>query len=165
MNINNKQILVSLAIKKSVSDVFQAFINPEHTTKFWFSASTGKLVPGEKVTWKWDWYDVSVEVDVVEIIDNEKIYFKWTGGNKTTHVDFTFHTINTDLTFLVITQFGFSGTEDELIKTLLDANGGFTLVAAGAKAYLEHGIQINLIEDKFPSEVSAYFENLSTKDQ
>ncbi|MEN2665916.1 hypothetical protein [Listeria aquatica] len=47
---------VSLLIRKPVSEVFQAFIIPEITTRFWFSKSSGKLVQGEKVTWEWEMY-------------------------------------------------------------------------------------------------------------
>jgi hypothetical protein len=36
---------------------------------------------------------------------------------------------------------------------VLDATGGFTLLLAGLKAYLEHRIQLNLVADKFPKEL------------
>jgi hypothetical protein len=45
---------------------------------------------------------------------------------------------------------GFSGDGDELVKQALDSTGGFTLVLAGAKALLEHNINLNLIADRFP---------------
>jgi uncharacterized protein YndB with AHSA1/START domain len=32
-----------MLIRKSVSEVFEAFINPDITTKFWFSKSSGRL--------------------------------------------------------------------------------------------------------------------------
>jgi hypothetical protein len=32
---------------------------------------------------------------------------------------------------------------------------GFTLVLAGAKAYLEHGLQLKLVADRFPTGLEA----------
>lgn len=32
---------------------------------------------------------------------------------------------------------------------IVDTTGGFTTVLDGLKAYLEHGIKLNLVEDKF----------------
>lgn len=40
-----------MLIRKPVEDVFEAFINPEVTTNFWFTKSTGKLEEGKTVTW------------------------------------------------------------------------------------------------------------------
>ncbi|WP_232816228.1 hypothetical protein [Chryseobacterium capnotolerans] len=37
-----------MLIRKPIEDVFEAFINPEVTTNFWFTKSTGKLEEGEK---------------------------------------------------------------------------------------------------------------------
>ena len=57
----------------------------------------------------------------------------------------------TDNTTLVsVTTTGFNGDGDEVVKQALDSTGGFTLVLAGAKAFLEHNINLNLIADRFP---------------
>jgi hypothetical protein len=45
---------------------------------------------------------------------------------------------------------GFSGDGDEIVSQALDSTGGFALVLAGAKAWLEHNISLNLIADRFP---------------
>jgi hypothetical protein len=37
-----------------------------------------------------------------------------------------------------------------------DNTGGFTTVLDGLKAFLEHNINLNLIMDKFPKEVSQH---------
>lgn len=36
------------------------------------------------------------------------------------------------------------------MKTALDATEGFAFVLAGAKAWLEHGVELNLVRDRFP---------------
>jgi len=39
-----------------------------------------------------------------------------------------------------------------MVKKALDSTGGFTTVLDGAKAWLEHNINLNLIMDKFPKD-------------
>ena len=49
-----------------------------------------------------------------------------------------------------VTNGGFPGSDEEKLKTVLDSTEGFALVLAGAKAWLEHGLQLNLVRDRFP---------------
>jgi hypothetical protein len=49
-----------------------------------------------------------------------------------------------------VTNAGFSADGEEVVKQALDSTGGFTLVLAVAKAFLEHNINLNLIADRFP---------------
>ena len=42
------------------------------------------------------------------------------------------------------------GDTEKLIAQVRDSTEGFALVLAGAKAWLEHGIQLNLVGDRFP---------------
>lgn len=39
---------------------------------------------------------------------------------------------------------------DEIVAQALDSMGGFTFVLAGLKAFLEHGIVLNLVADHNP---------------
>jgi len=58
--------------------------------------------------------------------------------------------LNSDSTFVSIVHNGFDKTGDKLIETIKGSTEGFTLVLAGLKSYLEHGINLNLVTDKFP---------------
>jgi hypothetical protein len=49
-----------------------------------------------------------------------------------------------------ITERGFTGTGDELVKQVTESTQGFSLVLAGLKAFLEHGIRLNLVADRYP---------------
>lgn len=136
-----------MLIRKPIEDVFEAFINPEITTNFWFTKSTGKLEEGKTVTWEWEMYGVKSEVKVHQIIPNELIRTEW--GSPSTNVDYEFKTMEKG-TLIVIKSYGFSQTGEDLLRQVNDNTGGFTTVLDGCKAYLEHGIKLNLIEDKFP---------------
>lgn len=139
-----------MMIRKPVAIVFEAFIDPAVTTKFWFTKSSGKLEPGRTVTWEWEIYNVASDVLVKEIIPNEKISIEWDNMPVTT-VDFEFTALTTDATYVVIKNYGFHQTGDELIEAIKDNTGGFTTVLDGLKAWLEFGIELNLVRDKFPN--------------
>jgi len=141
-----------MMIRKPVATVFQAFIDPAITTRFWFTKSSGKLETGKTVTWEWEMYNVSSDVLVKEIVPNEKISVEWdnTPGT-TTMVDFEFTALTADTTYVVIKNQGFHQTGDELIQAINDNTGGFTTVLDGLKAWLEFGIELNLVRDKFPN--------------
>jgi hypothetical protein len=53
-------------------------------------------------------------------------------------------------TFVNIVMTGFKGDEARLVKDVSATVGGFCWVLAGLKAWLEFGIQLNLIGDRFP---------------
>ncbi|MFS8085380.1 MAG: polyketide cyclase, partial [Acidobacteriota bacterium] len=40
-----------MLIRKPVAEVFEAFINPEVTNRFWFTKSSGRLEAGKQITW------------------------------------------------------------------------------------------------------------------
>lgn len=137
-----------MLIRKPISIVFQAFIDPAITTKFWFTKSSGQLEVGKTVTWEWEMYNVSCGVQVKEIIPNKKITIEW--DDPTTTVEFEFTALTDNSTYVVIKNYDFSQIGDNLIEIIKNNTGGFTTVLDGLKAYLEFGIELNLIKDKFP---------------
>ncbi len=155
-NLQLTQIPVAKAemlIRKPVAEVFEAFMNPEITTKFWFTKSSGRLEAGKQVTWTWEMYNASSLVTVKDVEQNKRILIEWSGYGSPTMVEWIFTPYGNDATFVSITNSGFSGDGDELVKQALDSTGGFTWVLAGLKAYLEHNIMLNLIADRFPKEL------------
>ena len=155
-NLQLTQIPVAKAemlIRKPVAEVFEAFMNPEITTRFWFTKSSGRLEAGKQVTWTWEMYNASSLVTVKDVEQNKRILIEWSGYGSPTTVEWIFTPYGNDATFVSITNSGFSGDGDELVKQALDSMGGFTWVLAGLKAYLEHNIMLNLIADRFPKEL------------
>ena len=148
MTNNKPTVETQMLIRKPIAIVFQAFIDPAITTKFWFTKSSGQLEVGKTVTWEWEMYNVSSGIQVKEIIPNKKITIEW--DDPTTTVDFEFTALTDNSTYVVIKNYGFSQTGDDLIEIIKNNTGGFTTVLDGLKAYLEFGIELNLIKDKFP---------------
>jgi uncharacterized protein YndB with AHSA1/START domain len=138
----------AMLIRRPVADVFEAFIDPKITSEFWFTRGSGRLEPGADVRWDWEMFDVSTTVHVKKIERNERIVIEWESyGNVTTTVEWRF-TPRTDATFVSVTESGFRG--DDIAGHAIDSTGGFTLVLAGLKALLEHGVRLNLVQDRFP---------------
>ncbi|WP_127532917.1 SRPBCC family protein [Paenibacillus kobensis] len=138
-------IRAEMLIRKPVQQVYDAFIDPAVTSKFWFTRGSGKLEKGRTVEWHWDMYGAAAEVEVVDAVPNERIVIDW--GTK---VEWTFTPQSESMTFVTITNSGFQGGEDEIVNQAIDAKEGFTIVLCGLKAYLEHGIELNLVADKAP---------------
>jgi len=136
-----------MLIRRPINEVFEAFINPEITTNFWFTKSSGKLEEGKTIIWEWEMYGAKSEVKVNQIIPNQLIKTIW--GDPATNVDYEFKEMEKG-TLVIIKSYGYPQTGDDLLKEINDNTGGFTTVLDGCKAYLEHGINLNLIEDKFP---------------
>ncbi len=47
-----------MLIRKPVREVFEALVNPDITSKFWFTRESGRLEAGKRVRRDWEMYDV-----------------------------------------------------------------------------------------------------------
>ncbi|RJE90349.1 polyketide cyclase [Paenibacillus sp. 1011MAR3C5] len=140
-------VKAEMLIRRPTYEVFEAFENPAITTKFWFTKSSGRLEAGSHVRWEWEMYGVSDIVHVKEIRQNDYILLESSDG---TLIEWVFATRDEDGTFVTIANSGFTGTGDEILQQAIDSMGGYTMVLCGLKAYLEHGIVLNLVADKAP---------------
>ena len=140
-----------MLIRKPAAEVFEAFVNPAVTTQFWFTKSSGRLETGKQITWKWEMYNVSTQVQVKAIEANKRILIEWPGYDSPTTVEWIFAPLPDNTTFVSITESGCRGDADKVAQQAVDSTGGFTLVLAGLKALLEHHIHLNLIGDRFPA--------------
>ena len=151
MDFQNVPVAESaMLIRRPVSEVFEAFVNPAITCKFWFTHGSDRLQEGRQVRWHWEMYAHTVQVTVRTIVENRRIVIEWGEPDARTTVEWTFTPRPDDSTFVRITDSGFKGTGDEIVRQALGSTDGFALVLAGAKAALEHGIILNLIADRFP---------------
>jgi uncharacterized protein YndB with AHSA1/START domain len=140
----------SMMIRKPVAQVFEAFVDPGVTTKFWFTKSSGRLDEHDHVRWDWEMYDVHSDVEVLEIVPNERIVITWSGYKGRERVEWSFTDRGDGTTYVTIEDSGFTGEPDEITDQAVNATEGFAYTLAGAKAWLEHGLQLNLVPDKFP---------------
>jgi uncharacterized protein YndB with AHSA1/START domain len=140
-------VKAEMLIRKPVEEVFEAFIDPAITTKFWFTKSSGRLEVGSHVRWDWEMYGVSDDVHVKEIEKNMRIRIEWSDS---TQVEWIFTPRTNNETFVTITSSGYTGNGDDIVNRAIDDMGGYTIVLCGLKAFLEHNIVLNLVADKAP---------------
>jgi uncharacterized protein YndB with AHSA1/START domain len=143
-----------MLIRKPASAVFEAIVNPDVTTQFWFTRGSGRLELGQKVRWDWEMYDVSIEVTPKVIEPHERIVIEWPGYSGPTTVEWNLMAQDDDSTFVRITEEGFQGDADDLVKYVVDSTQAFTWMLAGLKALLEHDVRLNLTADAHPQGVA-----------
>lgn len=152
MSIQHMSIArAEMLIRKPVAEVFEAFVNPAITSRFWFTKGSQRLEAGKQIRWDWEMYGHSIQIDVKAIEENKRILIEWPSYDSPTAVEWFFTARPDDTTFVSITNTGFIG--DKAIEQAIESTEGFTLVLSGLKAFLEHNIILNLVSDRFPDAV------------
>jgi uncharacterized protein YndB with AHSA1/START domain len=148
------EIRAQMLIRRPAGEVFDAFVNPDITTRFWFTKASAPLETGKTVVWEWEMYGVSAEVRVKDIQPNSRILIEWGGqqGGFTT-VEWNLVPYD-DTTFVTIGERGYRGTADEMVARAIDSMAGFSLVLAAAKAWLEHRVILAVVADHAPPKQS-----------
>ena len=134
-----------MRIRKPVAEVFNAFVDPAVTRRFWFTRGSGRLEQGARVRWTWDMYGVSADVVVRALEVNRRILIEWP-----TPVEWIFTQRPDGTTYVSIIASGFTGSDDEKVAQAVDSMGGFSYALAGCKAFLEHGVELRLVADHNP---------------
>jgi uncharacterized protein YndB with AHSA1/START domain len=137
-----------MLIRRPAADVFEAFVDPAITARFWFSRGSGWLEPGARVRWEWEMYGAGSDVVVKAVEPDRRILIDW--DEPATEVEWLFEPRGADRTWVTVENRGFHGTDEEKIARALDSTGGFALVLGGAKLWLEHGIEPGFVPDRHP---------------
>jgi uncharacterized protein YndB with AHSA1/START domain len=144
-----------MLIRRPVAKVFEAIVDPAITSSFWFTKGSGRLEAGREVQWDWEMYDVSVRVSVKAVEPDRRIVIEWPGYSGPTTVEWMF-TPHDGATFVAVSESGWSGDADSLLTYVADSTQGFALMLAGLKAFLEHGLRLNLTADRYPKGVERH---------
>ena len=139
-----------MLIRRPVAEVFDAFVDPAITSRFWFSEGSGRLAPDARVTWTWGMYAFCSPAAVTAFEPDHRLAVDWGEGDDMTHVEWAFEARGPDQTFVTVAHSGFSGEGDARVAAALDGMNGFTLLLAGAKIWLEHGIELRFVLDRHP---------------
>jgi len=135
-----------MLIRRPATEVYEAFADPAVTTNFWFTKSSGRLDPGARVRWDWEMFDLHTYVTVREAEAGRRLLFEWNPDRPST-VGFTFTPEGDNATYVQVTETDLKGTGDEMVAYAIGSTSGFSKVLAAAKAWLEHGIALNVVAD------------------
>lgn len=139
-------------ISKPVDEVFEAVVNPDHLSQFFTTGGAkGRLATGSVVTWDFHDFPGAFPVNVVEVVQDEKIVLRWGApentvdadaeGNNHTTVTMTFAPLDGDRTLVQISEYGWKSTEEGLAASY-DNCEGWTGMLCGMKAWMEYGINL-----------------------
>lgn len=132
--------LTKFKILKPANEVFEAFVDPTKIGNFWFSSSSERWEEGKIITVKYDEYDAQLDIEVLKIVKNKKIVFKW-GVNGEGHiVTITLKDLENESTIIEVSEEGFKENDHELINQLLDNKEGWVFMLSCLKGYLEFGV-------------------------
>ncbi len=156
----------AMLVRRPVAEVFGAFVDPSVTSNFWFTKGSGRLDSSKRVIWTWEMYDVSAQVEVTEIVTNEKIVARWgAAGEAPNTVEWTFEPQPDGATFVSVKNFDFPGDADAQVEQAINSTGSFTIVLNGLKAWLEHGLRLGLIADRHPSKLVPGWSEDATRER
>ncbi|MGE6256914.1 SRPBCC family protein [Heyndrickxia sporothermodurans] len=132
----DNQITTKFKIVKPASDVFEAIVDPQKMSNYWFSSGSGRMAQGQTITWRYDEYNAEVDITVLEVEENKKIKFSW--GETT--VTMIIKELDQMSSTIEVSESGFKEDDPELINKMLGQKEGWVYVLTCLKAYLENGI-------------------------
>jgi len=149
MPTNEITAKAQILVRRPREEVFNAFVDPEIMSKFWFARKDQGLRQGDIVTW----YvgdapnAFEIEVRVKSIKQPSQINIEWGHGDQFTTVTWTLEERSSNVTRLMIEEHGFDGSREEIVSQALDSTCGFNQVVVALKALLEHNATINVVTD------------------
>lgn len=142
-------VTATMGIRAPADEVFDAFVDPAQTKRFWIAESTGPLSLDAAVTWDMNGEGACATVNVTRFEPACRLTFQWGDDDEGyATVDFSFDPWHDDDTFVTVTESGFDGTGDDVAARAADSTGGFTMVLCSLKALVEHGIELQAVTDR-----------------
>ena len=135
------EIKVALKILKPANTVFEAIIDPEEMSNYFISKSSGRMIEGEQVWWKFPEFEEEFPINVGRIEQDRYISYRWEVDGEQLLVEMTLTPVGGDATVVTITEKSMDNDEAG-IQWLVRNTGGWANFLACLKAYLEYGINL-----------------------
>ena len=134
------QITTKLKIRKPAHEVYEAIVDPEKMSNYWFSSGTARVEQGKTITWRYDEYNAEGVIHVLEVEENKKIIFSWGADGEETVVTITCKELDHSSTIIQVQEAGLKEDDPELINKMLGQKEGWVYMLTCLKAYLENGV-------------------------
>ena len=132
-----------MLIRHPIAQVFDAFVRPDMITQFWLEGTSGPLVKGAALEWRFMVPGAVESVTVTALEVQRRIAFEWSDG---VSVDIGFEELPEGATRVTVHATGFRG--DQAGSDVVNATEGFSIVLCELKILLEMGRPGNLVKDK-----------------
>lgn len=134
------QIITKFKILKPANEVFEALVDPEKMSNYWFSSGTGRVDQGKTITWRYDEYNAEVDIHVLEVEENRKIKFTWGEYGQETVVTITLKELDHTSAIIEVNESGFKEDDPELVDKMIGQKEGWVYMLTCLKGYLENGV-------------------------
>jgi uncharacterized protein YndB with AHSA1/START domain len=134
------QVITKMKVFKPADEVFDALINPEQMSNYWFSSGTGRIEQGKTVIWRYDEYNAEGPVHVLEVEKDERIVFSWGEDNQETVVTITLKKLDSDSTIVEVNESGLKEDDPQIVNKMLQQKEGWVYMLTCLKGYLENDI-------------------------
>ncbi len=134
------QVITKLKILKPANEVFEAIVNPEKMSNYWFSSGTDRVEQGKTITWRYDEYNAEGFINVLEVEDNRKIVFSWGEEDEKTVVTITINELDHTSTIIEVNESGLKEDDPEIVNKMIGQKEGWVYMLTCLKGYLENGL-------------------------
>jgi Uncharacterized conserved protein len=135
---------VSIIVQKPINEVFDGVYNPKKISSYFTTAgASAPLEQGTTVQWEFADFPGPFPVKTVKTVTNKNLIFEWgaADGDYNTTVEFTFESLNTEETKVMVSEWGWKETQQGLENSYSNCMGWSQMLCA-LKAYLEYGINL-----------------------
>lgn len=140
---NLLQAKASIQITKTLQEVFEAIVNPEHMSNYFISFGSDRIEEeGKEVTWGFPEFSETFPIRVGKVVKNEFLSFYWEVNNNEHLVEIKFSPYKGS-TIVSVTETGEENTEAG-IKWLKENTEGWANFLACLKAWVEYGIKLRV---------------------
>lgn len=135
------EIKTALQIQKPVHEVFEAIIDPVKMVNYFISESSGRMLEGSHLIWRFPEFEMEVPVKVGKVEMDNYISFYWDNNDKELLVEIKLSPRENNSTLVNITEKSMENNEAG-IKWLMGNTEGWANFLACLKAWLEHGVNL-----------------------
>lgn len=136
-------------IDKPVHEVFEAVVNPDQLSGYFATGGVkGRMETGVTVQWMFPEYPEYFDVEVTEVVENERIILEWEAEpvdglpeGVRTRTTMLFEATDDGRTLLRVAEEGWPAT-DAGLRSSYENNGGWMHFLCCLKAKLEYGITL-----------------------
>lgn len=140
--MENLEIKAAIQIQKPSTEVFHAIVDPSKMCNYFIGKSTGQLIEGTFVTWKFPEFEGEVFIEVTRVIPGEFVSFNWEGAKgKKLLVKISLRELQDNSTVVSVTE-GKMEADKAGIEWYGGNTEGWANFLACMKAYLEYGINL-----------------------
>ena len=127
-------------VHRPVNEVWDAIVNPDKITNYFTSSVSAPIEKGKTIKWEFADYNVTIDINVLEVNENEFISFCWSASGKERTVEIRLMPEG-KYTKLEITEGEFELTENEIQKVIQQTQG-WTHFICSMKAWMYSGVNL-----------------------